>query len=580
MAGVASDVQADFSAGMCPGIAPHLIPRNGAARLTNFLIDEDGSAYKRSGTSVLSPAFGSSGLTFLWDGWLVAGKRTVIANSSDFGVLADDDSSVTNLGGAGLSAPARATEVAGVLFIDGGTMYAGARKATYNTGTVAVTNGSKTVTGTGTSWNANVEKGMFLTVGGVPYVVSTVDSDTQVTIDREFAASTASGQSYTAASLTTASGDIRSGPYAAAGERLISFEGARAYTSAYRNPFVWNAAEDYHEFVDGVQTVGGAQIGDTLMVFTTSGVWSIGNMEQEIVDDFGNLQRPQSQIAKDLTLWSKEGIAGWRDALVVPATDGVWLIGAGQFSMISSSVSPLYREYVRAGHKTGIGTVLEANYLLPILDSGGAFVDLLVCRLDRPIRVRQDRIWPWTRFAGAGAEMAALTTRVGTTTRAPMVLGAELGTGSRVVRFGAFEHDGDANDHDDTPVETDLVMRDISTGRGENTVKKIRMRYELFDDADEEAPVVTAYLGSSARPRQAKWDEAKWDVDLWPAASTDDDGFDPLVGEGGLSSGERDTPWRAGKRVKYVRPRFKQTGSATRFVVREVQVIVRPSGRM
>lgn len=580
MPGLGNDIQADFSAGMCPGIAPHLIPRNGAARLTNFLIDEDGSAYKRSGTTVLSPAFGAAGLTFLWDGWLVAGKRTVIANTSDFGVLSSDDSTITNLGGTGLTAPARATEVAGVLFIDGGTMYAGATKATYSTGTVAVTNGSATLTGTGTAWSANTEKGMFVTVAGVPYVASTIDSDTQITLDRVYAGSTATGLAYSADALTTASGTIRTGPYAAAGQRLISFEGSRAYFSAYRNPFSWNATEDYHEFVDGVQTVGGAQIADTLMVFTTRGVFSVGNMEQEIVDDFGNIQQPESQVAKDLTLWSKEGIAGWRDALVVPATDGVWLIGAGQFSMISSSISPLYREYVRAGHKTGIGTVLEANYLLPILTAAGAFVDLLVCRLDRPIRVRQDRIWPWTRFAGSGATVTAVTARVGTTTRAPVVLGAELGTGSRVIEFGAFEHDGASQDHDDTPVETDIIMRDMSSGQGENTVKKFRVRYELLDDADEDPPVLVAYAGTNARPRQALWDEARWDIDFWAAAATDDDGFVLLDGEGGLSVGDDEAFWRVNRRCRYVRPRFKQTGSATRFVLREVQVIVRPSGRM
>lgn len=72
----------------------------------------------------------------------------------------------------------------------------------YKTGTVSVTNGSPDIVGTGTEWLATVTVGsMFSLQGsGVPYIVGSVDSDTEITLTSNYAGSTLSGQSY---SLTT-----------------------------------------------------------------------------------------------------------------------------------------------------------------------------------------------------------------------------------------------------------------------------------------------------------------------------------------------------------------------------------------
>ena len=71
----------------------------------------------------------------------------------------------------------------------------------YNTGTVAVTNGSATVTGTGTAFTANVTAGDFFTVVGdnAFYTVGSVDSNTQLTLAANYAGLTASGKAYTLA---------------------------------------------------------------------------------------------------------------------------------------------------------------------------------------------------------------------------------------------------------------------------------------------------------------------------------------------------------------------------------------------
>lgn len=69
----------------------------------------------------------------------------------------------------------------------------------YSTGTVAVTNGSAVVTGTGTLFaTAGAAAGMPFSIAGsgVVYNIASVDSETQVTLTGNYAASTDSGLSY------------------------------------------------------------------------------------------------------------------------------------------------------------------------------------------------------------------------------------------------------------------------------------------------------------------------------------------------------------------------------------------------
>lgn len=66
----------------------------------------------------------------------------------------------------------------------------------YTTGTIAVTNGSPTVIGTGTTWIGNVWPGMTMEIGVATYVVLTVNSNTSITLAANFSGSTASGLTY------------------------------------------------------------------------------------------------------------------------------------------------------------------------------------------------------------------------------------------------------------------------------------------------------------------------------------------------------------------------------------------------
>jgi hypothetical protein len=75
----------------------------------------------------------------------------------------------------------------------------------YETGTVAVTNGSTTVTGTGTTWSTNAKAGDYIYIGATGqtdpaatwYQVASVTSNTVLVLETAYAGSTASGQAYT-----------------------------------------------------------------------------------------------------------------------------------------------------------------------------------------------------------------------------------------------------------------------------------------------------------------------------------------------------------------------------------------------
>ncbi|WP_375188415.1 tail fiber domain-containing protein [Sphingobium yanoikuyae] len=69
--------------------------------------------------------------------------------------------------------------------------------AWYNIGTVAVTNGGTTVTGTGTNWTQYVDAGQgFNGPDGLTYEIAAVVSATQITLARAYRGATAAGQAY------------------------------------------------------------------------------------------------------------------------------------------------------------------------------------------------------------------------------------------------------------------------------------------------------------------------------------------------------------------------------------------------
>jgi hypothetical protein len=70
--------------------------------------------------------------------------------------------------------------------------------AQYKTGTISVTNGSQTVTGSGTAWTGEISPGDILTIVGdnVWYEVASVASDTSLTLSAVYAGTTGIEKAY------------------------------------------------------------------------------------------------------------------------------------------------------------------------------------------------------------------------------------------------------------------------------------------------------------------------------------------------------------------------------------------------
>lgn len=200
-----------LSAGINQALRPHDIPDNAAVWLQDIILDVPGIIRRRGpltkvassptitvlpwgAISVLGPdntyrtAFlsegasenqlnyvSSDGLSYASDEVTASGRRW----SSSHGPIYDAKPLLNGGSLIGWSSSFAASTGSQLV------MWKGARKATYSTGTVTATQGSKTVTGAGTSWSANAEKGMFVFANSeFAGVIDTVDSDTQITLEQ------------------------------------------------------------------------------------------------------------------------------------------------------------------------------------------------------------------------------------------------------------------------------------------------------------------------------------------------------------------------------------------------------------
>jgi hypothetical protein len=515
--------QADFSAGAVLSVARHLISEQGLYDVHDGLYDDDGSVYRRGGDQYKSnAAFGTSG-RWCWDANFAAGQRTIFASSTTFGVLDSDDATPLNLGGAGLLEPVPAALVGGILFIGGGVMYAGSRKtADYSTGTVTTTQGSKIVTGAGTTWLANVDPGMlFRTASNPYYVVASVDSNTQITLAEAYAPSGAAGLAYTLTRLGALASHISSASPTAVGTAPIFL------------------------------SIAGRLIA------------IVGN-----------------------TVYFSDTVTPWGAGAIVAATDGIYAVdGISQPQMLSRSITPRLVSYVRAGYKPGGIAVYKNHLLVPVLDASNFVVDQMVCRLDRQVRTPQGDVFPWSFFSGHGGNVACWAVRAaGGSQRLPDLLGVARGSDARVVKAGSFFEPSATvkNDADATTHNLDVVTRDFETGGGIfNLVRMLKLWYELIDAASDN-PTVKVYY--STGPEQAgvpKWGAVTWGLFTW--FSSDLAEFVLLANQAPESDGRMPYVWSGDQgmhaHTRFIRFRIRSSGPAARVVLRSLTAYVRLSAR-
>lgn len=584
--GLEKAVQASFAAGAYPGYED--IPQNGCEDIVNGVLRDDGALERRGGIVYHSnadlDAAGGSYLNVLYDTYLSESRATLMAKANGtLGVLAANDASPLLYGSAGsftFAQPPRPIEVGGVILVPSRHSSAGyshqavawggskvGPASTYNAGTVALTENSKTVTGTGTAFDVGgVSAGQIIyrtgtsLVTGLTHerigVIASVDSPTQLTLAEPWPYTTQSG-SYTIATIAIVGIEhASSGPewtyLATAMGKMFVGQGNTLWQSkaetgtSYNLPQPLNMNRDeYHMLPEGAWIVGLEATGDRLLVFTTAGVWAVSNIAFNMVDDFGNPQQELAQVNRHVLLWGEAGIASWRNGLIVPGRDDLYLIdGTGDAVAITGGARVRYREHADAGYMVGRAAVYRGHYLLPVFD-GADGVEIMAWRLDAPG-------YPFVRWTGNASTTRALSVRPATTSEAPKLLGATaLRVSDLSACFNATEDGDDPNGHD-LQVTTRSLMTDETQ---DHTLRKVRVRYEL-DDAASDDPVLTA-----------EWSRGR------PGSS-----FTSLTGS--AAEGEGSYTWTLAKKAQQTRIRVTSGNAASRCILRAVELHMRRHGGM
>lgn len=525
--------------------------------------------------------FSEKGLTWLWDGYLGPGKRTFFSSTDDFGVLSATDE-MLNLGGPGLDRPKQSVVIKDLLFVGGGTIYGGSRKtAPYSTGTVKVETGSKVVTGSGTTWNTLVDAGMLLQIGsGRVYVVEAVESTTKLILRDAYEGEGGSGNAYTLHNVYSVGSD----PYetwdylTVCANRLVTMSGRTIKYTEVNNPHTFTnslGTTNEHTLPEGVEGVGLATVGQTVLIFHTGGIHVLDGLALDIVDQNGNPQHRLQQLSEGTVLAGATGIAGSGQQLVVPCEDGIYLMdGISQPTRVSRPVELLYRQRIAAGYLIGQARVFRGHYLLPIITGAAKVKTMLVCRLDRPTRSRHQAAFPWSRFSGHGGEIPAFTVTSSVGASEPQLLGAS-GRDAAILDCSAFfEPDEDHElDADGTCHDLDIICRDLPTGAGTiNVVRAVKPRYELRGSQGPKLQL--SYSPGTRKASGAKWGQVKWGQFLW---SGNGESFRP-IGEAGESNGRDPARLRLNKKLRYARIRIKSFGPASVCALRSLELTIRPSG--
>lgn len=443
-------------------------------------------------------------------------------------------------------------------------LYAGGTVAPlYNTGTVTISAGSTSVTGSGTSWSSsNVGPGSLISVGvgGGQAIVDKVNSATSLTLLDPWPAIAVSGIAYSLriSRLAFTSGAVGAKPpfsLASVAGRLVLAAGPRAQFSPRDNASASWSETDYWDLSSDASTLGLSSFKDTLVWFTTRGVWLVSNLAYDLTDDAGNVQHRVSQVSKDLILWGDPsnggacGVVGWSGNLVIPATDGVYVMGPdGGTTLISEGIGPLYRAYLDAGYTPGPAVMFDGHYILPIADSTTTAVDVLVCRMTpQPA---------WTRW-GAGASSTNFAVLSRSSSQRAKLLGLRS---TRLIDATACLHPKtvDAEDSDGSSYALDVTTNDVPAGANPfSTVMKIRVRYDYAASTG----------GSGTQTLTSSWGSG-------PEGST-------MIGLGGqgLASSQLPLTWQIVKRARSARFRLLSSGAVGTLRLRSIEMFARPSSR-
>lgn len=232
--------------------------------------------------------------------------------------------------------------------------YRGSTNANYTTGTIAVTNGSKTVTGTSTVWNTstNAEVGEYIKLpDGKWYKITAIASDTSLTIEVDYQGATLSGQSYTISPWGEVQGKLNSSVAPASLirpkpkyianhiNRIWTLDGNTLRfsvldTSVAEEHFNdWDTGSNAGSIIipsgNGDSGTGLYSLNNSLYIFQRRAIWRLyGNSP-------GNFEL--RNVTNEIGMIDKRTLVEWNDILVFLSDFGVYLFDGSSLKNVSEN---------------------------------------------------------------------------------------------------------------------------------------------------------------------------------------------------------------------------------------------------
>ena len=284
--------------------------------------------------------------------------------------------------------------------------YNGSTNSNYSTGTLTATEDSATITGSGTTWNTstNAEVGEYIKLpDGKWYKITAIASNTSLTIETTYQASTASGQTYVISpwgeiqgalgTATAPTGLIRPTPdfLANHANRIWALEGNTLYFSAldtsiteeHFNDFdtVNNAGTIIVTSADDTKCTGLYSLNGVLYIFQRRAIWGLYGTSPTNFE--------LRNITNEIGVINKRSLVEYNDLLLFLSDRGVYMFDGTNLKNITDGV--ISESLDNWANKTSPTAILWDNsYLLAYTPDGASYNTQAICYdLTREV---------WTKF--------------------------------------------------------------------------------------------------------------------------------------------------------------------------------------
>lgn len=400
--------------------------------------------------------------------------------------------------------------------------YRGSTNANYSTGTLTATNGSATVTGSGTTWatTTNAEVGEYIQLPDSKwYKITAIASNTSLTIELAYQGSTLAGQAYIISpwgevqgklnSSTAVTSLVRPLPLSIASHinRVWTLEDNTLRFSALDTSVTeehfndWDTANNAGQINipagNGDTGTGLYSLGNALFVFQRHAIWAVYGSSP------ANFEL--RNISNEVGMTDKRTLVEWGDIVIFLSYNGLQMFDGSNLRNITDGV--VNNQLGSWANKTSpVATLWGNRYIIAYTPDGGSVnSEALVFDLTRQIYAKMTGLYVsvWSRWIG--------------------------GTDNNEVLFGSsnqgsiYKWDIGGND-DGYVIRTlyDTASLNLGSGMNDKSIKRFYIQQLALGDWDmtvTQLSDINAVEIPGSAINLSGGNTALWDVDEWDDAS-------------------------------------------------------------